>query len=191
MTTIKIFLASSNELINDRERFELEINRKNKLWHNKGICFHLEIWEDLSTRMSLTRSQDEYNKKIKDSDLFVLLAYSKIGIYTAEEFETAFGAFQKNQKPFIFTYFKDICTKVEDSLDLFKNKLKDLGHFYASYKDSEHLWNQFNKELDRLLLDGFELNNQTQKNESIVVNNQGATIKNQINNSTFNNPIFK
>ena len=121
MQTIKIFLASSNELIDDRQQFEQEINRKNKLWHAKGVVFHLEIWEDLSTRMSLTRSQDEYNEKIKESDLFVLLAYSKVGMYTEEEFETTFGAFNQNKKPFIFTYFKDIKTKVADSLGLFKN----------------------------------------------------------------------
>jgi hypothetical protein len=36
MKTIKIFLASSNELKRDREQFEIEINRKNKAWHNKG-----------------------------------------------------------------------------------------------------------------------------------------------------------
>ncbi len=133
MKTIKIFLASSYELKDDRRKFEIEINRKNKLWSDKGVFLHLEIWEDLSARMSSTRSQDEYNKKIRETDLFVLLAYSKVGMYTEEEFETAFGSFKVTKKPFIFTYFKDIKTGKEDSLDAFKNKLKDLGHYYATY----------------------------------------------------------
>ena len=67
---IKIFLASSNELIIDREAFETKIYRKSKKWFDKGISLHLEIWEDLSARMSNTRSQDEYNKKIREPDLF-------------------------------------------------------------------------------------------------------------------------
>lgn len=155
MQTIKIFLASSYELKEDREKFEIEINRKNKLWSDKGMFLHLEIWEDLSARMSSTRSQDEYNKKIKEADLFVLLAYSKVGMYTEEEFETAFGSFKATNKPFIFTYFKNIDTGKEDSLDVFKAKLQNLGYFYAIYTNFDDLWNQFNKELDRLLVNDF------------------------------------
>jgi len=37
MRKITIFLASSNELKAEREQFEIEINRKNKAWFNKGI----------------------------------------------------------------------------------------------------------------------------------------------------------
>ncbi|NTV45941.1 MAG: hypothetical protein HGB11_05365, partial [Chlorobiales bacterium] len=81
MKRIRIFLASSNELIAERERFEIEIYRKCKAWFDKEIFLHLDIWEDLSARMSDTRSQDEYNKKIREADLFVLLAYTKVGMY--------------------------------------------------------------------------------------------------------------
>ncbi|WP_167599175.1 hypothetical protein [Chlorobaculum sp. 24CR] len=56
MRTIRIFLASSNELKADREAFEIEINRKNKLLKNKGVFLELVNWEDLSAKMSLTRS---------------------------------------------------------------------------------------------------------------------------------------
>ena len=66
MKNIKIFLASSNELIDDRQQFEKEIYRKSKLWSDGDIGFHLEIWEDLSSQISRTRLQDEYNKKIKE-----------------------------------------------------------------------------------------------------------------------------
>ena len=104
MKKITVFLASSYELVADRKQFKDEIYQKSKAWHDKGVFFQLEIWEDLSTRMSSTRSQYEYNKKIKESDLFVLLAYSKVGMYTEEEFETAFGAFKKNKKPYHALY---------------------------------------------------------------------------------------
>ncbi|MEI7694775.1 MAG: hypothetical protein WCI64_03875 [Chlorobium sp.] len=158
MKTIKIFLASSNELKRDREQFEIEINRKNKSWHKKGIFLHLEIWEDLSSRMSSTRSQDEYNKKIKESDIFVLLACNKVGMYTAEEFDTAFGAFKATSKPFIFTWFTEPTATPDPSLQEFKEKLAALGHFFSVYTNSDDLWNQFNKELERLEIASFEQN---------------------------------
>lgn len=191
MKKIKIFLASSNELIDEREKFEREIYRKNKLWIDCGVSLHLDIWEDFSTRMSTTRSQDEYNNKVKQSDLFVLLAYSKVGMYTAEEFETAFGAFQSTQKPFVFTYFKNINSGVEASLQDFKNKLENLWHFYSHYNDFNDLWIQFNKELDRLLIADFNENEQVWKNkDGTFVDNRGVSIKNQFNNGTFNDPVF-
>lgn len=191
MTKIRIFLASSNELLTDGERFEIEINRKNKLWHNKGVFLHLDIWEDLTARLSQSGLQAEYNEKVSQADVFVLLAYSKVGMYTAEEFEEAFKAFHQTYKPFIFTYFKNIDDQSADaSLTAFKNKLCDLNHYYSPYQDSNDLWNQFNKELDRLLLDDFNYNKQTKANK-MIVDNTGARIKNQFNGGTFNNPIFK
>ena len=161
MRKIKIFLASSNELKAEREKFEIEVYRKCKAWFDQGIFLHLDIWEDLSARMSDNRSQDEYNKNIEGGDLFVLLAYSKVGMYTAEEFDRAFGAFKNTQKPFIFTYFKQISGEIQPSLQKFKDKLLALGHFYAHYTDFNHLWKQFNIELDRLEKTKFEINDHT------------------------------
>jgi hypothetical protein len=174
MKKIKIFLASSKELKAEREQFEIEIYRKCKNWFDKGTFLHLDIWEDMSARMSLTGSQSEYDKYVKDADLFVFLAYSKVGRYTAEEFENAFGQFQSTQKPFIFTYFKSTSETIDESLNLFKQKLKELKHFYANFSDFNDLWNQFNKELDRLEADGFTENKRPEKNTGDTNINQTA-----------------
>ena len=131
MLTKKIFLASSSELKKDREAFEIFINRKNKDWVAKGVFLELVLWEDFLDAMSRTRLQDEYNQAIRECDLFVMLFFTKVGPYTAEEFETAFGQFKATNKPFIFTYFKDAPISTgsinEDdvmSLLAFKKKLK-------------------------------------------------------------------
>ena len=107
MLTKKIFLASSSELQEDRKEFEIFINRKNKEWVDQGVFLELVQWEDFLDAVSKTRLQEEYNKAIRECDLFVMLFFTKVGQYTAEEFETAFGQFQATPKPFIFTYFKD------------------------------------------------------------------------------------
>jgi hypothetical protein len=164
MRRINIFLASSNELKPERERFELEIYRKCKAWFDEGIFLHLDIWEDMSTRLSLTGSQSEYNTFVKAADLFVFLAYSKVGMYTGEEFKEAFGQFEATQRPFIFTYFKTAPDNAADSLAQFKQKLAELKHFPADFTDFDSLWNQFNKELDRLKATGFSENKRPEKN---------------------------
>lgn len=162
MKKVKIFLASSSELKEDRRLFEMEIYRKCKVWIDMGIFLHLDIWEDLSARMSNKgHSQADYNEVIKQSDILILLAYTKVGMYTAEEFEAAYGLFQKTEKPFIFIYFKDgaintgSTTPEMSTLLNFKKRISDLGHFPGNCNDFNDLWNQFNKELDRLERNGF------------------------------------
>ena len=161
MKRIKIFLASSNELENERRQFEIEIYRKTKRWFNKGIFLHLAVCEDLSARLSSTGSQSEYNNYIKEADIFVLLAFSKLGMYTAEEFQTAFGQFKATQKPFIYTYFKEIKEGENDTLPAFKKELSNLKHFYSNYTTFDNLWVQFNKELDRLYTNDFSKHSET------------------------------
>ena len=51
--TIRLFLASSDELKNERNEFEKLIRRKNKSWKIRGVYLELEIWEDSLEAMSL------------------------------------------------------------------------------------------------------------------------------------------
>ncbi len=182
MKRIRIFLASSNELKDERVKFEIEVYRKCKAWFEKDIFLHLDIWEDLTARMSKSRSQDEYNKKIKEADLFVLLAANKVGMYTAEEFENAFGSFQSAQKPFIFTYFRNLEESGDKSLVIFQNELNKLGHFYSFYSGFDNLWNQFNKELDRLLLNRFDkfefVGSETKNGRNIKIGDKSSYFEN-------------
>jgi hypothetical protein len=162
MNTKKLFLASSSELKSDREQFEIFINRKNKEWVTKGAFLELVIWEDFLDAVSQTRLQDEYDKAIRNCDLFVMLFWTKVGQYTEEEFETAFGQFKSTNKPFIFTYFKDADISVASankkdlmSLWAFQEKLSALGHFYTVYKNVDELKFKFNQQLDKLASNGF------------------------------------
>ncbi len=91
-----------------------------------------------------------------------MLFWTKVGKYTQEEFETAFGQFKATNKPFIFTYFKDaeISTVSANKKDLmslwaFQEKLSALGHFYTVYKNVEDLKFKFNQQLDKLAANGF------------------------------------
>ncbi len=173
MKQIRIFLASSNELKPERDNFEIEIYRKCKTWFDRGIFLYLDIWEDLSARMGANGSQSEYDKKVKSADLFVLLGYTKLGMYTAEEFDNAIGQFKATDKPFIFTYFKNTTGPVEDSLTAFKDKLYKMGHFISPFTDSNDLWNQFNKELDRLDAVSFTKNEHPEPTGAAAINVTG------------------
>lgn len=162
----KLFLASSEELKSDREQFEIFLSRKNQDWVNKDVFIDLSHWEDFLDKMADTSLQNEYNKVIQECDIFVMLFFTKVGPYTLEEFETAFGKFRSTGKPFIFTYFKDaqISTGSANQKDLmslwaFQAKLKSLGHFQSIYTNIDDLKHKFSQQLDKLANSGFiELN---------------------------------
>lgn len=156
---IHIFLASSSELKVDRKEFELFINRENKLLLDKGVFLYLDIWEDFIDAMSPTRLQDEYNKAVIRCDIFVSLFFTKAGIFTEEEFDTAYGQFIRKGKPYVYTYFKnapintgELNKKDLDSLLQFKEKLQELGHFPTAYKTIDDLKSQFKRQLDKLIV---------------------------------------
>ena len=90
MQVKKIFLASSEELKDDRRSFELMLSRLNPQWRPRNLTFDLVVWENFIDAMSKEGLQKEYNKAVEDCDIFVMLFFTKVGRYTLEEFETAF-----------------------------------------------------------------------------------------------------
>lgn len=197
MKKIRLFLASSSELKEDRNGFEIFINRKNKELFNQHIFIELIIWEDFLDAVSKTRLQDEYNKAISECDIFLMLYFKKVGKYTEEEFATAFKKFQESNKPFIFTYFKEatiLTTEINDdiiTLINFKKKLKELGHFTSTYKNIEELLFKFDSQLRKLREQSFlKFNIESNINEVIqqrTMQNHSGTGDNIAGDKIINN----
>ena len=157
MQTIKIFIASSSELKEDRDKFRLFISTENDRLHSKGIYFQIVQWEYFLDAISDTRLQDEYNNAIAQCDIVLCLFFTKVGKYTDEEFDTAYKVFKATGKPKIWTYFKNAdintgsITNEITTLLAFKKKLGELGHFYTQYTSIDNLINQYRSQLDRFL----------------------------------------
>ena len=160
LKTIKIFLASSSELKQDRDGFELHFRQVNDRWLKKGIYLQILRWENFLDAMSETRLQEEYNKEVRNCDIFLSLFKTKTGKYTEEEFNVAHEAFKAKQKPLIYTYFNDAqiymasITEEINTILAFKKKLSNLGHYHTDYKNIDHLKLQFQTQLDQLIEEG-------------------------------------
>ena len=155
-TNTKIFIASSMELSEDRKAFRELIMEQNNAWHEHGAFLQVVGWEHFLDAVSETRLQDEYNKAIRDCDIFVLLFHSKVGKYSCEEFETAYAHFKATAKPLLYTYYKPAdpakTSSDEDrqSLADFKQRLHDIGHFATRYENLQELQLKFLQQLYRL-----------------------------------------
>ncbi len=159
--TITIFLASSEELRQDRDAFDLYFRQQNDGLVEKGIYLKVKRWENALDAMSKTRLQEEYNLAIRTCDIFVSLFATKTGKYTEEEFNVAHERFNDYGTPYIYTFFKVASISTADlpmedlqSLYAFQKKLKKLGHFYTQYHSIEDLKLQFKDQLEKLLQEG-------------------------------------
>lgn len=166
-TTIKIFLASSEELKAERDAFDLHFRRENDHLRKQGIYLEIIRWECFLDAMSETRSQVEYNQAVKDCDIFVSLFKTKTGKFTEEEFDTAHQQFKARGKPKIYTYFQDtnVSTSSKYKSDLlslwaFQEKLNELGHYHTSFTSSDNLHVKFKEQLRKLTEEYNEKSNQ-------------------------------
>ncbi len=152
---IRIFLASSLKLKEDRDEFELYFRQENDRLCDKGIYLRFVHCGNFLDAMSETRLQDEYNKSIRMCDIFVSLFEAGAGKYTKEEFYEAHNAFKNSGRPLIFAFFKAAMISVSrakpsdlQSLWAFKKELNALGHFQTEYENISDLKLKFRRQLD-------------------------------------------
>ena len=156
--TIKVFLASSSELKDDRDAFDLYFRQQNDRLQRRGIYLQIDRWETFLGAMSETRLQDEYNRVLRSCDIFVSLFFTKSGQYTQEEFKVAHQHFLQTGKPLIYTFFRTekIALRLSSRKDVeslwnFQEQLQALGHFYTDYETTEELISLFRDQLDKIL----------------------------------------
>lgn len=169
LRTIKVFLASSEEMENDRNAFGNLIRRLDDIYRKRGIHIELFEWEDTDAAYCGRRKQDEYNDEVRSSDMFIALFHRKAGAFTLEEFDVAIDEFEKTQvKPKPYVYCRVLCGGETDSAELaeFKRRLfEEMGHYWVNYSNKDSLCLHFVMQLqmvegdksDRLKAEGGEV----------------------------------
>ena len=149
---IKVFIGSSAELNEDKQVFADYFSGKNKIYHDRGIYFDQRTWMDFSSSLNEGRLQDRYNAYIRNCDIAIFLFHTRLGQYTKEELETAYGCFLKSRstRPRIFVFFKEDGIE-DDSLKDFKSYCENrLGHFCDVYTSHDDLIAKFDRQLQIL-----------------------------------------
>ena len=127
MKTMSVFVASSiNEFAMERELLKRLIGRLNNHLINENLYIKLILCEYISKAMAKGRKQEEYNDKIRTSDLFFILVGRRLGEYTHEEFEVAKTAYDFNKSPTIAGFFLwNLNDSVDPSVDKIQQELDD------------------------------------------------------------------
>ena len=171
MKTIKIFLASSEELDYDRMAFGNLVRRLDDMYEKRGIRIKLFEWEDYDSAYNDKRKQDEYNDNVRQSDIFLALFHKKAGQFTVEEFDIASKEFKDHASPKVYTYCKDLKQGEEETPELkeFKKRLFDeMGHYWCRYDNRESLHLQFVMQLQ--LVESSQIEDMKVENGNVTIN---------------------
>ena len=171
MKTIKIFLASSDELKLDRVAFGNLVRRLDDIYEKRGMRIKLVEWEDTDAAYNGLRKQDEYNEEIRSSDMFLALFKIKAGRYTIEEFNVASDEFKKKARPKVYAYCRTLHNTEKESPELTEFKrtlLEELGHYWCNYYNEDSLQLHFILQLQ--LIENNILSNLDLKEGRISVN---------------------
>lgn len=158
MKTIKIFLASSEELTDDRNAFGNLVRRLDMIYEQRGIRIELFEWEDYDAAWSERGKQNEYDDQIKASDMFLALFHTKAGKYTIEEFDVATEEFRKHASPKVYVYCKDLKDGEQETAELkeFKRKLfEEMGHYWSRYYNRDSMQLHFVMQLQLVETNGY------------------------------------
>ncbi|MEM7087182.1 MAG: hypothetical protein AAF489_13425 [Bacteroidota bacterium] len=115
---IKVFVASSKELTDDRKESVFvitELKKKYTQFTIEPILFELD--SSSGNNPGFLRIQDKINPLLDDSEIVIVLFYSKIGTFTQEEIERAIS---KNKKVFVYLKKDFIPSNSEESIELAK-----------------------------------------------------------------------
>ncbi len=157
MKTITVFLASSNELNNDRNSFQALIAKLDDIYEPRGIRIKCRRWEDFPAYCTGERTQDVYNKTVRSCDMCICMFHKEAGQYTVEEFEQALDEYRTNHShPKTFVYIRALVDgEVEtDELKAFKDELfKSIGHYWCNYACDDSMNLHFVMQLERLIPD--------------------------------------
>ena len=127
MKKIKIFLASSEELRQERLELAGLIGRMNVILEPKDIHIYLVKWEYLDSSMSELHKQEEYNRVLEQCDICLVLFWNRFGKYTKTEFDRALARSREGDKKRmeLLIYFKEANEDNED-LRAFKNQCEGM-----------------------------------------------------------------
>ena len=133
MATIKIFIASSEELDYERQVIGNLVRRLDDIYEAHDTRIKLFEWEDFDAAYNDKRKQDEYNEKVRESDIFLALFHLRGGKFTIEEFNEAWEKQTHNSNFKAYVYFRELENGevASDELKKFQEQLKTKKHPYV------------------------------------------------------------
>ena len=152
MKTIKVFIASSEELKPERLELTYMIQHLNRILKPKDVEIEPVKWEYLDASMGPLHKQEEYNQELKKCELCLVLFWTRFGDYTKSELDTAYSELCAGRNPQkLYVYFKK-AEEISPELKAFKeNFATTYGHVPCQFDTVDDLILSFLLQLENYL----------------------------------------
>lgn len=134
MKTIKVFIASSEELKPECQEFTDMIQQLNRILKPRALEIEPVKWECLDASMGPQHKQEEYNRELKTCEMCLVLYWTRFGDYTKSELDTAYSELCAGRNPKkLYVYFKDT-EDISPELKEFRESFAtSYGHFFCRF----------------------------------------------------------
>ena len=152
MKRVKVFIASSAELDDDKKELDFFFAERNKIYAERNILFIQKTWKDFESSLHKHFLQDRYNDYIRKCDIVIFLFHTKLGKYTLQELDIADETFKKSRKrkPRIFIFYKETPEQQPELADFKRLSKEKYGHFCDTYENYDELLQKMEKQLQLL-----------------------------------------
>lgn len=162
MKTLKIFVAGSKNLSQERDLFNLVAHELQTKFGGRGhrsIYIEVVSFENFSKFFGKHRKgvQDDYNNYIvKEADAVFFVLDDSIGGVTREEFDLAYEAFKASERPKICVFSRRSNCENEDIAEIrgLCNDVKQYYNEYVDYVDLRRLISRSIEDLCSMKIDG-------------------------------------
>lgn len=182
---LRIFLASPDDVSDERSRIAEFVEEWNNLWSDE-FRVHLKLirWETHAFPAVGSDGQDVINGQIgEEYDLFVGIMWKRLGTPTSrsasgtvEEFERALARYRKSGSPQLMFYFKKVVPEDQDdvsqfqAIQQFRTNLEKEGLLHWSFLGSEQFGQLARVHLTRQMQDWVRRNYQRQDTSKAIQN---------------------
>ncbi len=149
MQTIKVFIASSEELKDERVYLSHLFSKIDREIRPLGFRVEPEKWEYLDASMGPKHKQEEYNDTLRECDLCLALFWTRFGEYTEEELNVAYNGVITGGNPHkLYVYCKATADANTPELQAFKDILAEkYGQPYNTFDTRDSLGVQFREQI--------------------------------------------
>lgn len=121
MKIVKVFIASSAELKQERMELVDLLQDLNDEMEERGTKFKPVLWEYMDSSMGEKRKEDEYLEKLRGCEICIVLIWRTLGEYTVEELDVAVAEMHAGRLPKqVYVLFKEPCEGISNELVGFK-----------------------------------------------------------------------
>ena len=132
MKTIKIMIAASEEMHDEKTQFQSLVDQLNEALVPRGIELKRVKW-DPETDGTL----EDYQAKLRDCEMCLTLYWKELAGNSEEELNKAYQKLKDGENPRkLYVFFKEPAEDLSDALKDFKaNFVTNYGHFFCKFEN--------------------------------------------------------